>query len=318
LANLDFVDLNAESSIFDLSNGLQSLENLQSNPALALLELPKPNQFTSQMGMVDLYPMPKGSNIGLKNPNRGMYTQFNVSTGEFNPNFSMQEEDFLNAYSLSRFVGEGSISVPTKLGEVHTPETSLQVGWGVGFIMGKHFTIETGISYANHTTISSSNIVASPQHFSWEKPVTVALTNEDRIKPQMQLEITNAYDIRNSFQFLSVPMHFAFTVPVNKFNITLRSGATANLFTGGDIMDPSGRLRAENFRPGSSSPYQTFMLQGMVGGELGYRINSMYTLAFQGGYNFSFTDMAKPDSFFQSRPNQLGVGFAVRYHLPRF
>ncbi len=253
----------------------------------------------------------------ILNPNKGFFTQLSFNTGSFDPNFTMQEGDIINAYALTVNSSE-SVAVPAQMGVNQTPENSMQIGVGLGYKIGKNLMIESGIQYANHSTTSISNVVSSPQHFTWGKPVTVAVTNEERLRPQLEFEITDAYQVRNSFEFVSVPLNLGFIIPINKAEVMLKTGATANVFTGGEIIDPNGRLRTEVFKPGNASPYNTVFVQGMVATEVAYRISPTYSLGVQAGYFFAVSDLAKSNVLFSSQPNQYNLGFVMRYNLPRF
>jgi len=253
----------------------------------------------------------------LRNPNKGFFTQLSFTTGSFDPNFTMQEGDIINAYALTVNSRE-AVAVPAQMGVNQLPENSLQVGVGLGYKLGKNLMIESGVQYANHSTTSISNVVASPQHFTWAKPVTVAVTNEERLRPQMEFEITDAYQVRNAFQFISVPLNLGFIIPMKQAEVVLKTGATANVFTGAEIIDPNGRLRTEVFKPGVASPYNTVFVQGMVATELAYKISPSYSLGVQAGYFFAVSDLAKSNLLFSSQPNQYNLGFVMRYNLPRF
>ena len=253
----------------------------------------------------------------LRNPNKGFFTQLSFNTGSFDPNFTMQEGDIINAYALTVNSRE-SVAVPAQMGVNQTPESSMQIGIGLGYKVGKNLMIESGLQYANHSTTSISNVISSPQHFTWGKPVTVAVTNEERLRPQLEFEITDAYQVRNSFQFVSVPLNIGFIIPMKHTEVLLKTGATANVFTGGEITDPNGRLLTEVFKPGVASPYTTLFVQGMVATEVAYKLSPTYSLGVQAGYFFAVSDLAKSNVLFSSQPNQYNLGFVMRYNLPRF
>ncbi len=302
-------------SNLQLLNQAFEMEPLVSNTELARnVKLPirlKSPVETTNLKLADVAP------VNLLNPNKGFFTQLSLNAGTFDPNFTMQEGDIINAYALTVNSRE-SVAVPAQMGVNQTPESSMQIGLGLGYKIGKNLMIESGVQYANHSTTSISNVVSSPQHFSWAKPVTVAVTNEERLRPQLEFEITDAYQVRNAFEFVSVPLNIGFIIPMKKAEVLLKTGATANIFTGGEIIDPNGRLLTEFFKPGNASPYNTVFFQGMVATEVAYKISPSYSFGVQAGYFFAVSDLAKSDVLFSSQPNMYNLGFVMRYNLPRF
>lgn len=303
-----------KSSLEAINQGLDviSLDNSTSTK-----QIPNITANKKTPAEITTFKVPETSALRIHNPNKGFFTQMSFNTGSFDPNFTMQEVDIINAYALTVNSRE-SVAVPAQMGVQQKSESSMQIGVGLGYKLGKNLLIESGIQYANHTTTSISNVVSTPQHFTWGKPVTVAVTNEERLRPQMEFEITDAYLIRNAFQFVSIPLNFGFIIPINKTEVLLKTGATANVFTGGEIIDPNGRLLTEVFKPGNASPYNAVFVQGMVATEVAYKISPAYSLGVQAGYFFAVSDLAKSNVLFSSQPNQYNLGFVMRYNLPRF
>jgi hypothetical protein len=310
-SQLASLEIENPSHILDpIQSDLRLMSNAPSMPALQLSEL---SPYENKRVFGDAKP------VKIPKPNTGIYTQFGFSSGGFNPNFSMQEADILNAYAITRTgSSERAIAVQPQIGDRQSPERTMVVNLGFGYQINRHFVLETGVMYGHHTTMSVSNVVASPMRFSWEKPVTIAVTNEDRLRPQMEFEITDPYDIRNSFDIVSIPIIGGIQVPINNMHIMLRSGLSSNFMINNRISDPSGRLIREIIRPGQNSPYQNMFLQGMVGSEIGFKVSNVYTLGFQGSYQFGLTNMAREHALFTSNPSQFSFGLMLRYQLPRF
>jgi hypothetical protein len=254
---------------------------------------------------------------GLSSANKGLYTRMFFNSGLFNPNFSLTESDILNIYAIARNGNNvQSIAVQPQLGERHVAERSFAINMGLGYRFNSNFSLETGAIYGLHSTLSKSNVIASPMHFSWEKPVTVAMTQEERLRPQMQYEITNAYEVRNTFEVLGIPLLAVLDIPMNKFELQLKGGFQANILLSNRIADTKNLLIREVIRPGVESPYHMVFMQAVTGAGLHYKFTDNYSVGFEAAMQFGISDMAKSTAMFRSHPNQLVIGFGMHYRLP--
>ena len=254
--------------------------------------------------------------LSLPRQNAGFYTQIAMQTGTFNPNFSMDESDILAVYALTRTGNSTqSLTIQPQVGERHAPESSVGFNFGMGYNFGKNFSLETGVNYGLHSTLTVSNVVASPTHFSWEKPVTVAMTNEERLRPQLAYEVRSAYDVRNQFEMVGFPILAALHVPSNHVEFLLKGGMQANVLLSNRITDTNNLLIREIIRAGDNAPYRSVFVQGITAMEASYRVSHAYAVGIQGSYQFAVSDMARSNSLFRSRPNQFSLGFVVRYQL---
>jgi hypothetical protein len=254
--------------------------------------------------------------LDIPNRNAGFYTQIAMQTGLFNPKFSMDESDILAVYALTRTGNSPqSITIQPQVGERHAPESSVGFNFGVGYNFGKNFSLETGVNYGLHSTLTVSNLVASPTHFSWEKPVTVAMTNEERLRPQLEYEVRSAYDVRNQFEMVGFPILAALHIPSNQVEFLVKGGMQANVLLSNRITDTNNLLIREIIRAGETSPYRSVFVQGITALEASYKVSHAYAVGVQGSYQFAVSDMARENSLFSSHPNQFSIGFVVRYQL---
>lgn len=306
-----YVQLASPSEEFRKVSGPELLKPVASDLPNIGVSQPGPVVSVGNMGLgaaADILNLPK--------QNAGFYTQIAMQTGSFNPNFSMDESDILAVYGLTRTGNSAqSVTIQPQVGERHAPESSVGFNFGMGYNFGKNFSLETGVNYGLHSTLTVSNVVASPTHFSWQKPVTVAMTNEERLRPQMEYEVRNAYDVRNQFEMIGFPLLAALHVPSNQVEFLLKGGMQANVLLSNRITDTNNLLIREIIRAGDNAPYRSVFVQGITALEASYRVSHAYAVGIQGSYQFAVSDMARSNSLFSSHPNQFSLGFVVRYQL---
>ncbi|MEM6842033.1 MAG: outer membrane beta-barrel protein [Bacteroidota bacterium] len=189
---------------------------------------------------------------------------------------------------------------------------SFSYGVDIGFTLGEHWSIESGVDFQNFQTQTSHRYVTpDPSDPSSGKrlPVTAfsAVANEVRYSTP----IGNSRQLNNQFQFISVPLQIAYNVQVNRFIFSLSPGVAANLFL--EHRTFSDQYASDEISRGSSGPFNSQYISGLISGGVFYRLVEHYSLSFTPSYYFALTDMTNSTVDFSSQPQSFGLKLGFRY-----
>ncbi len=185
--------------------------------------------------------------------------------------------------------------------------TSYSYGVSVGKKVSKRWVLMTGISYLNQSIDYNSNIVLqnssnqSKAFFS-----EIATQSSD-------LATTTPYTIKNTNEFVSLPLQAGYLILNRKAGIQLNAGVAADLFYKNTVADQSGQVSSYSQGAGDNSVYRTVNWTGLVGTELSYKMNSHYRIAIVPGVRYSFDSVLKSSTGSAINPLIWDVGFLFKY-----
>lgn len=225
------------------------------------------------------------------NGSGGAYNQSSSSNLLANSLIQQGPTTSLNGAPSSREVGVG---------------TSFTYGMSVGKKIANRWVVMGGVNYLNQSIDYNSNIVL--QDASQSK-VFVA----DLASPSSSLASTAPYLLRNTNEFISIPVQAGYLLVNRKAGVQLNAGVAADIFYRNTMTDLSGKFGSFSQDAGENSTYRSLNWTGLLGTELSYRMNKHYHVSLIPGFRYSFNSVLKSSTGSTINPLVWDVGFRLKY-----
>jgi hypothetical protein len=243
------------------------------------------------------------------------------STGRFDPGYETSGGTVFQPPALASFetlsyrdVSDNMADNTTQLsGESYAPAVSFSYGMSLGARVAGNWIIQTGINYlyANSWARTSAfyqdpatrqkTAVLRPINYSTEGVVQVVQTDQVQLK--------------NAFEFVSVPVKAGYIVLDRAVNLAFLAGVSADFLVENSITDQNGVLTDFSTGTGEGSPYRSTYYNASVGTALGAVIAGRYHLSIEPGYRLALSDFTKDNFSLNSRPNAFYVSFGINYRF---
>ncbi len=183
----------------------------------------------------------------------------------------------------------------------------LQISSGVQ--LGKHWSLETGLSYLRGNSTYNDYFRLSNANTSLD----FALSNNklgnsgSAANPLFNNSVVaGGQSVSNIFQFVQVPLQAGYTIwPAKKLSYTLLTGVLGSFMVKNTIN--------ANTYTAAQAEYNAFNVAATTGVRLNYRVSQRWAGAFTGTYQQALGSENTPQSLVQTRPRVLGAGVGLRY-----
>ncbi len=184
--------------------------------------------------------------------------------------------------------------------------TSFSYGMSVGKKIAKRWVVMGGVSYLNQSIDYNSNIVLTGPS---QSKVFVA----DLANPSSSLASTAPYVLRNTNEFISIPVQAGYLLVNRKAGVQLNAGVAADIFYRNTMTDVSGKFGNFSQDAGDNSAYRNLNWTGLLGTEVSYKMNKHYSLSLLPGFRYSFNSVLKSSTGSTINPLVWDVGFRLKY-----
>ena len=188
---------------------------------------------------------------------------------------------------------------------------SFSYGVDIGFTLGKHWSIESGLDFQNFRTETSTPYTVVDVQSGERYPLVPANAVANQATSANVTPIGLPSEVNNQFQFISVPLQIAYNVQVNRFVFSLSPGVAANLFLENRIS--SDQFASDEIGRGSNSPFNSQYVSGLISGGVFYQLIEHYSLSLTPSYYFALTNLTNDTADFSSQPQTLGLKLGFRY-----
>jgi len=232
---------------------------------------------------------------------KNWWASLNGSGGAYNQNSSSNSV----ANSLFQQAPTASLNRAPKSTEVGVG-TSFSYGMSLGKKVAKRWVVMGGVNYLNQSIDYNSNIVL--QEASQSRAFVADLAS-----PTSNLASTAPYVLRNTNEFISVPVQAGYLLVNRKAGVQLNAGVAADIFYRNTMTDLSGQFGSFSQGGGDNSAYRSLNWTGLVGTELSYKMNKHYHVSLVPGFRYSFNSVLKSSTGSTINPLVWDVGFRLKY-----
>jgi hypothetical protein len=232
---------------------------------------------------------------------RNWWASLNGSGGAYNQSSSSNSV----ATSLFQQGATTSLNTVPKSTEAGVG-TSFSYGMSLGKKVAKRWVVMGGVNYLNQSIDYNSNIVL--QDASQSK-VFVA----DLASPTSNLASTAPYVLRNTNEFISVPLQAGYLLVNRKAGVQLNAGVAADIFYRNTMTDLTGQFGSFSQGADDNSVYRNLNWTGLLGTELSYKMNKHYQVSLLPGFRYSFNSVLKSSTGSTINPLVWDVGFRLKY-----
>lgn len=247
-------------------------------------------------------------------------------SGGFDPNYESTGGSLLasnldvnpSAFSLSD--NEAIYNQSPSVREGMLPGESVSLGVNLGMKLSNRWTLESGLQYARTDATTQTNLVIQTSTWQESIPATSQVRGNKQFESAVKREEVVEYDyrdlnLRNEFQFASVPLKAGFLVLDKKLKLELNAGLIANIYMGNRLSGHEDEIAQLTIGPGDQSPYRELSFSGLAGIELGYRLLKRFDVVLEPNYRRSINSLTKDDATFLTNPSGFGVVTGIRYNF---
>lgn len=239
------------------------------------------------------------------NNTNNLWTGLGMSAGSFNPNGNIGSgPSSVNETAALANALDDSFTQNTNPPIIGSENagSSFGVGLNLGANISENIVLISGINYLQQNTSSRSNLVEAGQDGAR------VFSSADLATTDAAIEFTNAYDISNTYQTLSIPIQAGYYVLNRKFDVLLLAGFTNDFFLKRSVSDDSGRALGESFSA-TDDGYSLYTVGGILGTQFSYQIGDHYLIALQPQFRQSINSFT-PDG---NKPSAVEVSFKLNY-----
>ncbi|MBI3218118.1 MAG: hypothetical protein HYZ44_01260 [Bacteroidetes bacterium] len=233
--------------------------------------------------------------------NRNWWASVNGSGGAYNQSSSS------NSVATSLFQQSAT---STFYAAPNSKEVGVGTSFSYGMSMGKkvanRWVVMGGVNYLNQSIDYQTNIVL--QDASQSKAFLADLASLSS-----NLASTNPYVLRNTNEFISVPLQAGYLLLNRKAGVQLNAGVAADIFYRNTMTDLSGQFGSFSQAAGDNSVYRNLNWTGLLGTELSYKMNRHYQVSLMPGFRYSFNSVLKSSTGSTINPLVWDVGFRLKY-----
>ncbi len=183
-----------------------------------------------------------------------------------------------------------------------------------GVRLTKRLTLLTGIMFGEYRTQITSNTV-----YETEENRLVPLNNYSRDNVVNAFNSSGAvisnieYQTLNSFRMVSVPVELSYRILDKDFFLSVKGGVQSNFNMGYSIRDEFRYFDKITIEPGEETPYKDYNFNYLIGGVVGYNLNSKYAVTVEPSFAASLSDFSKETASFSSSPTVFSVSAGIQY-----
>ena len=273
--------------------------------------------------------MPKGaSKVKRGNDSNILLAGLDFSTGIFDPNFQLGESVFassgfsalsdarVDSYKdqLTSFnTSNKDFAMVRSSGRENEPQIAFSYGAYVGFKVTRRILLQTGFAYrkANATTTTTGYI----EEVGTNTKIPIVASHQYQLNGLSSVNRIPQTDLRNQYEFASIPIRAGYVFLDKKINLTLMAGISPEFFLNNKIIDQSDFLETLSSSAGEGSPYKNVYFNGSLGTMLGYTFAKNYLLMVEPSYRFAINSFTKDDFYLQSYPSSFMVSFGIAYNF---
>lgn len=249
-----------------------------------------------------------------------------LGSGGFDPNFQSTGGSLLASnldmssagFSLSSEEAIDSQSPSVREGML--PGETVSLGVNFGLKLSSRWTLESGVQYARADATTQTNVVIQTSTFQEVIPATSQVRSVQQFEQAIDRQEVVEYDYRdvnlkNEFQFTSVPVKAGYLVVNSKFRMELNAGVITNFYMGNKLSGSDAEIAGLTIGPGSESPYREVSFSGLAGVEFGYQLLKNFDLVIEPNYRRSINSLTKENTSFTTNPSGFGLLTGVRYNF---
>lgn len=239
-----------------------------------------------------------------------------LSSNYFNPNYqdnnalvaSMTKDNALNPKK-----GQMSAARVSEWDVKEENPVTLNGGVQAAAWIGKKWVLQSGIQYGNYKSAGQAGSYVDPTN-SQAYPLHYANFSADKVQTiKSGSRISAPVSVVNSFEFISVPVSIGYVVFDRKLGLMVSPGLSSEFFLSNQLSSEGQGLSTYTVYGGEESPYNRVHLRGLIGAQLYYKLGEHYMISIEPSYQQSVTDFNKSESYFSSRPTNMGISAGFRY-----
>lgn len=254
-----------------------------------------------------------------KNNSSVLWAGLNLGSSLFDPNFQ-EGSNFQPQTSpaLASYMDIGRESAPQEASfkESTDPGFSYSLGVNFGVRLTERFILQSGVGYAqrrsstNSTTYlqNNKNISKAPAYLGDE-------TSDDGPNALNNNNVSQDYQLLNSFEFVSVPLKAGYLIVDRKIGIMVLGGVSADIFLSNTLSENNDKIEETKVDAGSDSPFRDVNFNGVIGAEFSYKISRNYHLTLEPNYGVAINSFTKSASNFSSNPQTFGISAGLKFYL---
>ncbi len=249
-----------------------------------------------------------------------------MGSSSFNPNFQSSGNSLLSN-SLSANSGAFSLAAneeidtqsPSLLEGMRAGET-VSLGVNFGIQLAKRWSLESGVQYARSGATTQTNVVIQSSRIQEVLPATSQAKSLNQFSSVVASEAVIEYDyrdvdLRNEFQFTSIPVTAGYKLIEGKLQVELNAGLITNFYMGNRLTSDDSKIAEVTIGPGDQSPYRGVSFSGLAGLQVGYRVMKRFDLLIQPNYRQGINDLTKDGTNFSTTPSGFGLLTGLRYNF---
>ncbi len=230
----------------------------------------------------------------------------NFAMGSNSPAGGASQEQ---AQTLALNDANGALTVADATVSEEQQGSVVVAGLGIGKQLGERWILESGLAYAKRNTFVESNLaVASNGRVE-------ALNSFDEASAEGSLIFTDSYELRNTYNSISVPLQAGYLVVDGTLDLYMKAGIVNEFLLWNEVEDTDGNYNNVTVSAGSDSPYNIYILNGTVGSELRYQVGENYHISLVPQVQKSLNSFLKSDDNNSNRPLLLTVGLRFKYQF---
>jgi hypothetical protein len=245
----------------------------------------------------------------------------NFSTGQFDPGFTESGPSYFRSSDLMAVedaaVRKMAFSIADKnntiSSEAYQPAVSYSYGIDLGARISRRWIIQSGFTYINANSWAKTSAYFVDTRTNQKTAVlsTVGAENDGLV----QVVQTDEIQMKNTYNFASIPVRAGYLVLDRKLSIALLAGMTSDFLLSNNISHNSDFINSYTDNGGEDSPYNPVYFNGTISTSLGYLIGDHYYLNMEPSYRMALTDFTKEAFTLNSRPSSFFVTFGISYRF---
>lgn len=310
---------------------VDNLDDSRSESQLIVIEAIKPVSDLPSVAVVDrLYRVASMLNVRKakkENLDEKYWAGVDFSSGTFDPNFQTGGTSLLDN-SLAFNSNAQFSATNTEALDAGSPDVrenmqagqTVSFGMNMGLKLSDKWTVQSGFQYMKAEATNNTNVVVTTTRLVDPIAATSQFKKVSQVRSVTQADEVVEYnyedvDLRNVFQFASIPVKAGYKLLDSRFSLELKAGVAANLYLGNKITDPDNQLAEVTIGPGSNSPYKELSFMGLAGVQLGYEFVENFNIVIEPNYRRSLDNMTKNSSEFEAAPSSFGLQTGIRYQF---
>ncbi|MCC5931575.1 MAG: hypothetical protein JJU28_20175 [Cyclobacteriaceae bacterium] len=190
---------------------------------------------------------------------------------------------------------------------------SYSYGINVGARIKGRFVVHTGLQYVHAQSVTTTSGYFTQSESAIRTPALAS--NAFANFGSARFESSPAYDVDNSFNFISVPLKAGYVLLDQKLSIIAFGGLATDFFLNNRISSDKPGVASASNGPGSLSPYRSTYFNGLISASLNYKIGENYALMIEPQYRRALNSFTKSDHLFSSDPHFFILNFGLMYNF---